>query len=530
MRGSIYHSSDRKLKKMPQERSGQLKILFVSAEVAPFSREGGLSQVSYFLPQALRRQGVDVRVFTPKYGTVVDQDYDLQMLVEGMEVPTGDPEGKHGPSKLICNVKTTSLDTTAPLYVYFLENREYYELRNNVYGYSDDHIRFALLSQAVVEFIKTGEFVPDIIHCNDWHTGYLVNMIHHERQTNPKFAKIATLLSIHNLYQGNFNFSRASQMDYDDGKSPLAPFFAKQFQKQNALKRGIMFADRINTVSEKYARELMTEQYGGELHKLLKELRGKLSGILNGLDYTEFDPATDTIIKKTYTPGDMAGRIDDKKDLQREFDLDQDPNVPIIGISGRLDRQKGLDLVLETIEFLLKELNVQLVVMGSGEEDYVRLFEKLEKEYPGRVGTHLMPDFILPRKIFAGADIILMPSYYEPGGIVAIEAMRYGAVPVARATGGLADIVEDFDPTTKKGTGFIFKEFSKESFIVAVVRALEAYKRQESWKGIVKRAMSQDYSWDNVASKYIDLYGRTLDFRREATSLNPGSTYRQRVV
>jgi starch synthase len=515
---------------MAQEPSKQLKVLFVSAEVAPFSREGGLSQVSYFLPQALRRQNVDVRIFTPKYGTVVDQDFDLQMLVQGLEVPTDDPDEKYGPSKLICNVKTTSLETTSPLYVYFLENREYFELRNNVYGYTDDHIRFALLSRAVLEFIKTGEFVPDIIHCNDWHTGYLVNYLHDERDSNPKLSKIATLLSVHNMFQGNFNFGRASQMDFDDGKSPLAPFFSKQFQKQNALKRGIMFADRINTVSEKYARELLTEQYGGEMHKLFRELRGKMSGILNGLDYTEFDPATDTIIKENFTPEDLSGRAADKKDLQREFDLDQDPTIPILGISGRLDSQKGLDLVMETIRFILKELNVQFVVMGAGETHYVNFFEKLEIDFPGRVGTHLMPDFILPRKIFAGADIILMPSYYEPGGIVAIEAMRYGAIPVARTTGGLADIVEDFNPTTKTGTGFVFKEFSKESFLVAVVRALEAYKRPESWDGIVERAMSQDYSWDNVARKYIDLYGRTLDFRHEATSVNPALTYRQRVV
>jgi starch synthase len=515
---------------MIRERTDQLKILFVSAEVAPFSREGGLSQVSYFLPQALRRQGVDVRIFTPKYGTVVDQDYDLQMLVEGLEVPTGDDEEKYGPSKLICNIKTTSIENTAPLSVYFLENREYYEMRNNVYGYSDDHIRFALLSRAVLEFIKRGEFIPDIIHCNDWHTGYLINYLNSERDSDPKLSKIATLLSIHNMFQGNFDFGRSSQMDYDDGKSPLAPFFSKQFRKQNALKRGVMFADRINTVSEKYARELLTEQYGGDMHKLFRELRGKMSGILNGLDYTEFDPATDTIIKENFTPDDLGGRIADKKDLQREFDLDQDPSVPILGISGRLDSQKGIDLVMDTIGFILKELRVQLVVMGAGEGRYVQFFESLEKEFPGQVGTHLMPDFILPRKIFAGADIILMPSYYEPGGIVAIEAMRYGSIPVARTTGGLADIVEDFDPTKKSGTGFVFKEFSKESFIVAVVRALEAYKRPESWNGIVQRAMSQDYSWENVARQYVVLYNRTQDFRLEASSLNPALTYRQKVV
>lgn len=512
--------------------SDSLKVLFVSAEVAPFSKQGGLSQVSYFLPQALRRQGVDVRIFTPKYGTQIDQNFDLRMNIEGMEVPTGSRSAKNGPAKLICNVKETLLELAdAPaMPVYFLENMEYYEMRNNVYGYSDDHIRFGLLSRAALEFIKSGGFVPDVVHCNDWHTGYLVNFLADEREENAALARIAALMSIHNTYQGNFDYSRASVMDFDDGKSRLAPFFSDRFLKQNALKRGVMHADRINTVSEKYARELLDEKYGGGLHQLFRELRGKMSGILNGLDYGEFDPATDTIIKQNFSRENLEARAANKRDLQREFDLDQNPDVPILAIAGRIERQKGMELVKEAIEFVLEEFDVQLVVSGPSDSSYQLLFEQLERNYRGRVGTHLMADFLMPRKIFAGADMILLPSYYEPGGIVAIEAMRYGCVPVVRAVGGLADIVEDYDPVHEQGTGFAFKNFNDKSFLVALVRALEAYKRPQCWQGLVMRAMEQDFSWDNVATRYVDLYHRTMTYRREATAVNPPSAYRQRVL
>jgi starch synthase len=513
-----------------RDASDPLKVLFVSAEVAPFSKQGGLSQVSYFLPQAMRRQGVDVRIFTPKYGTSVDRDFHLKMLIEGFKVPTGSKSERDGPEHLICNVKQARLDGDVPMTVYFLENMEFYEMRNNVYGYSDDHIRFGLLSRAALEFIKEGGFVPDVVHCNDWHTGYLANYLNEEREDDPKLARLAALMSVHNTYQGNFDYNRASVMDFDDGKSRLAPFFTERFLKQNALKRGIMHADRINTVSEKYARELLDERYGGGLHMLFRELRGKMSGVLNGLDYTEFDPSTDTIIKKNFSLDHLEARAENKRELQREFDLKQDPEVPILAIAGRIDQQKGMDLVHETIQFVLDEFDVQLVVSGPSDAKYQRLFERLEREYRGRVGTHLMSDFLMPRKIFAGADVILLPSYYEPGGIVAIEAMRYGCIPVVRAVGGLADIIEDYDPVHERGTGFAFKDFSDKSFLVAMVRALEAFKRTGCWGGLVRRAMEQDFSWDNVAKKYIDLYGRTLAYRREAMAVNPPSAYRQKVL
>lgn len=507
-----------------------LKVLFVSAEVAPFSSVGGLSQVSYFLSRALLKLGVDIRLFTPKYGTGSETKFPTKMLIEGLKVPTGEEPGSSHPQELICNVKVAGLDRKTEPTVYFLENMEYFEKRANVYGYSDDHIRFGLLSRAACEFLKTEHFLPDLIHANDWHSAYLINFLRDTYRADPALSKIATVLSVHNLYQGAFDFAHATETEFDDGKSELAPFFSEAFYKQNALKRGIIDADVVNTVSETYSREIMTPEYGAGLHNLFKELRGKLYGVLNGLDYQEFNPATDKILYRNFNAGSISLRAEDKTDLQKEFNLKLDANTPLLAVSGRLDSQKGLDLIIETLPFLLEETNIQFVALGSGEQKYKGALEQIEKKYPGRVGLHLMTNFTLPRKIFAGADIILLPSFYEPGGIVAMEAMRYGAVPVVRATGGLADSVIDYNPLPRLGTGFSFKNFTRESFLMALVRALEAYKDKKAWQELIKRAMSQDFSWARVAQKYQQLYERAREFRKEALSPNPPAAFRQTVA
>jgi starch synthase len=490
-----------------------LKVLYISAEVAPFSTVGGLAQVSYYLPHALKKLGVDVRIFTPKYGSINPTYLSLSEVIEGIKVPTGEGKDSQHPESLICNIKKQKLAKKDDVLIYFLENMEYYEKRANVYGYMDDHIRFGLLSRAALEFSTHNEFIPDIIHVNDWHTAYVPNYAKTSYQADSVIAHMAFLLSIHNLYQGMFDFDHASEMDFDDGKGPLASFYSDRFYKQNALKRGVIHTDVINTVSQTYSREIMTEQYGNRLHNLFKELRGKLFGVLNGLDYDNFNPKTDKIIKRNYSAKNITLRDENKIDLQREFNLNIEPNTPILAISGRLDSQKGLDLVVETIEFILQECPVQLVVLGSGDDRYRDIFLALEKKYPKRVGTHLMNDFSLPRKIFAGADMIMMPSKYEPGGIVALEAMRYGCVPIVRETGGLADSVVNYDPSVSTGTGFTFQNYSAMSFLVAVIRALEIYRKKPEWKKIVKRAMEQDFSWDKSAKRYLDLYHRAIDLK-----------------
>ncbi|OGG19432.1 hypothetical protein A2721_02800 [Candidatus Gottesmanbacteria bacterium RIFCSPHIGHO2_01_FULL_47_48] len=495
-----------------------LKVLFLSAEVSPFSSVGGLSQVAHFLPSELLRRGYDVRIFTPKYGTINEGQFPMKMVASGMKVPTGEVEDSGQPTELICNIKSFAEAKKGRPTTYFLENMEYFEKRANVYGYSDDHIRFALLSRGALEFIKQGYFMPDVVHVNDWHTSYFANYLREDAETDKTLGEVATLLSLHNLHQGVFDFEHATEMDFDDGKSRLQPFFSDRFIKQNPLKRGIIYADVVNTVSENYAHEILTEEYGRGLQNLLKELRGKLFGVLNGLDYTDFNPLTDKAIKKNFSSKKMELRAENKLDLQRQFGLEEKPEKPLLCFWGRVDLQKGANLISETILFILDELDVQFVIVGPPEDYFRDFFSKLEKGYPGQVGTHLMFDRQMVRRLAAGGDMLVMPSKYEPGGIVALEAMHYGCVPVVRATGGLADSVVDYDAGRNVGTGFTFKKFTREGFLVAIVRAMETYRNKAEWNKIIRRAMETDFSWSHTAEKYMDLYNRAVEFRKEALS------------
>lgn len=500
----------------------RLKIFIVAAEVAPFSEVGGLSQVMYFLPRALMKLGHEVRMFTPKYGTLDEKRYPLKMDIEGLSVPTGDQEG---PKRLVCNVKGYDHGVRDP-HVCFLENMEYFEKRSNVYGYSDDHIRFALLSRGALEALRREKWIPDVIHANDWHTAYLINDLRTRYVRDQRFSRVATLLSIHNLHQGVFDFSSASDLDFDDGKGELAGFFSERLLRQNALKRGVIYADAVNTVSETYSREIMTEEFGAGLDNLIKEVRNKVFGILNGLDYTEFDPKTDSLIKKNFSLVTLEDRAANKADLQKEFNLTVNPETPIFSITGRLDNQKGLDLVADVLPFVLREYDVQLIAMGGGDPRYREFFLELEKQYPKRVGTHLMPNFTLPRKIFAGTDLLLLPSRWEPGGIVAVEGMRYGAVPLVRKTGGLADSVSEFNLVSQEGTGFVFEQFHSLAFMGAITRALMVYRQPGLWKKLIRNCMRQDFSWEKVALHYEDVYLRAIDFRRAQMKKNPPQAYR----
>lgn len=500
------------------------KILFVCAEVAPFATVGGLAQVAYFLPRALQKMGVEVSIFMPRYGTIDEKKYRIKPFLTGLAVPTGEKEGT---TELICNVKVREATKRDPA-VYFLENMEYYEKRANVYGYNDDHIRFALLSRGALEFVRATDLKPTIIHCNDWHTGYLPNFLQITYRDDPVLKSISTVFTIHNLRnQGVFDFRFASPMDFDDGKSRIEPFFSPRIKKQNALKRGIIHSDLVNTVSDTYSREIMTPEYGEGLNELLKELRTKVFGVLNGLDYTDFDPTTDRFIKKNYSWRNLSDRKENKKDLQRSFSLKVDPKIPILAYSGRLDDQKGLDLLVEVLPVLLEEYHVQFVVIGAGNIKYREFFTNLEKQFPGLVGTHLMGDFVLPRRVFAGADMLLLPSKFEPGGIVVIEGMRYGIVPVVRSTGGLADIVTDFDPENNSGNGFTFHKYNKLSFFGALIRAIQIYRNDKLWGNLMKRVMKEDVSWGKAAKQYIDLYDRAIEFHRD--SQNPVARVNRRI-
>lgn len=490
-----------------QNPQKKLKILFVAAELYPYAQVGGLSRVAYFLPRALAKLGNDVRIFIPRYGKIDQDKYPLETIYKGLRVPTG---GK--PEHVICNVKMAQPEEN--MCCYFLENMEYYEKRANEYGYSDDPRRFALLVKGTLEYLRHADWKPDIIHVNDWHTALLPQYLKTAYKKSAKLQDIATVFTIHNLlFQGNFDHRFVRQLDMDDGTSGIPGFFEDRLNKINMMRRGILYTDMITTVSPTYAREVLTPEFGEGMHGLLGEVRTKLVGILNGIDYDEFDPSTDKIIVKNYDKNTLEHRIENKIALQREFNLIEDPKIPILAYNGRLSDQKGLDLISGTVTALLKEHNLQIVMNGSGDYGYRQYIQELAKKHPTQVAVNVHPDFTLPRHIYAGADMILLPSRFEPCGIVQMEAMRYGAIPIVRKTGGLADTVENFDPMSNSGNGFVFNEYDKFAFYGAVVRALEAYKYSEIWHGIIKRAMEEDLSWNNSARLYQQLYLRVLGLR-----------------
>ncbi|MBD3365726.1 glycosyltransferase [candidate division WWE3 bacterium] len=492
------------------EKTPPFKILIVGAEVAPYATVGGFSAVLAYLSRELKALGHDVRLFMPKYGFIDEDEYETKMLHEGLKVPTDDETNKD----LICNVKYTKNDHD--VITYFLENKEYYEKRANVYSYVDDPTRFALLSRGAIEFIRTEEFVPDIIHTNDWHTGILANYLRTSYRKDPILKDIATAFTIHNLrYQGNFDHKNVSELDYDDGKSAVSPFFSPRLNNLNFMRRGILFNDVVNTVSKTYAREILTPEYGEGLDKLLMEVRGKLFGIVNGLDYDEFDPMKDNLVEHPFDIDHLDDRIKNKACLQREFDLPVDEDALLFGFVGRLDYQKGVDLIVNTLRHVFPDYNVQFVQVGGGDRGLTEMLKALKRDFPDQVGIHPLPNFTLPRMVFAGSDCILYPSRFEPCGIVQIESMRYGAIPVVRKVGGLADTVRNFDTLKQQGTGFVFTNFDQYSLFGQIARAYELYKNKEVWQALQKNAMKADFSWEYSAKEYEKLYERAISFKHK---------------
>lgn len=497
----------------------------LSAEVAPFVTVGGLSQVNYFLSKALLRDKHDVRIFTPFYGKINHKKYKTETIATHIKYPQ-ELQDKKYPASIEWNIRAYK---HKPL-TYFVENREYFTLREHVFGYGDDHQRFYLLCVACLEWlcqqIKTNEWVPDIVHAQDWHAGYFLELA----RTVPKYKElmrhIGFLFTVHNFrYQGNFDFTYLPPNEKDVGTKPLLSILDPAMQRQNALLRGIMHADWINTVSQTHAIEVLTSQYGEGLEDFLLQKRGVFSGVINGLDTKTFDPGTDPLVSYNFTISSLGKRKNNKLILQKEFNLPQDPTIPLLSFVGRLDKQKGLHLILEILPVLIQELNIQFIVLGGGDQQFAREFYEMQKKFPKNIGTHLYANFKLPRKIIAGSDCMLLPSMFEPGGIVALEAMRYGSIPIVHKTGGLADIVNDFDPKTKKGNGFSFVEPKPSSLLIAITRAMETYRNPNVWKVLISNVMKEDFSWDHSMKEYVLLYKKIQKIRRQSLSSNPSPAF-----
>jgi starch synthase len=498
-----------------------MKVLFVTAEVGPYVSVGGLSQVSYFLPNSLQVIGEEVRIFTPKFGAMEPplsddkenknfkkKSWKLQMELEGLHVPI-----RHNPDKddLVCNVKSYS--AKGRVKTYFLENQEYYELRANVFGYRDDHVRFLLMCKGCLEWLLATkeEWWPEIIHCNDWHAAYLIELARRVPRYKKIFANVKIILTVHNfVYQGNFDYKYCNIEDRDGGKTPLLPLLDERLYKQNALLRGLLYADAINTVSPTHAQEVLTEEYGEGLNKVLYNRRRKLIGILNGLDTNTFDPKKDKLIKVNFDASDFVlARAENKTNIQKIFGLPKMKEVFLLAYVGRLASQKGIAMMTHALPHLLLEHpNIQVIILGGGDESYRRQLMILQKKFPKQLGLHLMPNFRLPRKIFAGVDSLLLPSMFEPGGIVALEAMRYGAVPIVRRTGGLNDIVKDFDSVSKIGNGFSFRGKDDWSLYGAIIAAKTTFENKDLWEKLTRNCLEADFSWDYAAKEYQKWYRR----------------------
>jgi len=486
-------------------KQSRLKILFVGSELAPFVKVGGLGEVMYALPSALSDLGHDVRTMIPKYSSINEELFPMENILEGLLIPDQDNPD------IICNVKQHK--NSDEIKNYFLENQEYYEKRGSVYGYDDDPARWALLCKGVLEFIRHPEnkWKPDIVVANDWQGGLVSNYMKTEYSKDPIISKIASTFIIHNIYfQGLFDHRHQSELDYDDGQSLIPSITDPRLLKMNFMRRGIRFADVINTVSASYAREITTPEYGEMLDSLLQERRSRLFGILNGINYEKYDPETNPYVEYKYDKDSLDERSKNKKILQQKFNLPEKKDIFVVGIVSRLAEQKGISLVVEVIESLLDNFDFQLVVLGAGESNFVSFFSELDKKYKN-VATHLSFDDVLPHTIYAGADAILIPSRFEPCGLTQMEAMRYGAVPIVRKIGGLADSVKDNTSPEDHGTGFVFENYDKNALLGTFMRAYELYKYPKVWQGIQKRAMEENFSWEKSAKEYEKLFLRALN-------------------
>lgn len=482
-----------------------LKVLFVSSEAVPFAKTGGLADVSGALPKALKELGVDVRLVLPFYRMAREQKFNYQLLGEDLEVTLGTQVLK-GDLKGVLN-----RENDFP--VYLVEKEEFYD-RSNLYGtpkgdYFDNAARFIFFSKMVFALCEKLRFSPDIIHCNDWQSGLIPCYLKTVFNKDPRFAKTASIFSIHNVaYQGLF-----TKDTFDLSGLPQELFSiagVEYWGKISFMKAGIVFADILNTVSETYSQEIQTKEFGYGIEGILRARKKDLYGVLNGADYEEWNPATDKFIAFPYSAENLVNKEKCKQDLLKAFNLPEELiSLPLIGVISRLADQKGFDLLAQIIDELMK-LNLGFVLLGTGDEKYHELFTLIGKKYPKKSGIKIAYDNILAHKIEAGCDMFLMPSRYEPCGLNQMYSLKYGTIPIARATGGLDDTIQEFRPTTEKGTGFKFKQYDAKELLQTIKNALAIYHDQGKWEKLIRNAMEADFSWKISAKKYVELYQKAM--------------------
>ncbi len=471
-----------------------MKVLFAASEALPFAMSGGLADVAGALPKALRKRVIGCRVVMPLYETVSEELRSQMRFVTSITVPVAW-------RRQYCGIFEAKVGSVT----YYLLDNQYYFKRPNLYGYYDDAERYAFFSRAVLEILPYVDFKPDIIHCNDWQTGMVPVYLDMFYKFDPFYADIKTVFTIHNIqYQGKYGHDllqdvlglpkeNSDVVDYDGCV--------------NIMKGAIMCCDKITTVSPTYSKEILDPYYSHGLDYVLKDKQDRLTGIVNGIDVDVYNPETDKMIFKNFSASDMSGKAVNKAELQKALKLPERADVPLIGIVSRLVEHKGFDLVKAVFEELLQN-DVQFAILGSGEWAYETFFYQMSQKYPENVGLKLafVPD--LAHKIYAGADIFLMPSKSEPCGLAQMVALRYGTIPIVRETGGLNDTIKDSGDGV--GNGFTFKNYNAHEMKDTILRAVDGYNNKEGWEILKNRAVSCDNSWNASAGRYISLYKELL--------------------
>ena len=468
-----------------------MKVCFIAAEAAPFVKVGGLGDVIGSLPKSLRELGVDARVILPLYSSIDREHFGLKYKAYQFV----DLGWRHS----YCGIFETEVDGVP---CYFVDNEQYFN-RDSIYGQIDDGERFAFFSKAALEILPALDFKPDVVNVNDWHTALSVIYLDVLKSREAEFYKdMKSVLSIHNIeFQGKFNPYEMGNLFGLENKYFDALIYNGDL---NLLKGAIQLADRVNTVSETYAREILDPYFSYGLDKILNVEQGKLRGILNGIDVDKFNPKTDTMIPVNYDLRTFEDKVQNKLAFQKEMDLEVNADIPLIGMVTRLTHQKGIDLILQASEDILRT-GAQLVILGTGDAHYESALRSLEHYRHDRVRSILLFSNEMSAKIYAASDLFLMPSKTEPCGLSQLISMRYGTVPVVHRVGGLRDTVIPF--TGVEGNGFTFESFQAGDMMDAIYRAVTCfYQSPDEWKQIIKNNLQKDVSWEQSAKKYLDLY------------------------
>jgi len=470
-----------------------LKVLMVASEAAPFVKTGGLGDVIGSLPKALKRDNVDVRVVLPKYQEMPEELEDQIKWQESIHIPVGWRDQ-------FCGLEYM---THQGIPFYFLDNKYHFN-RPGYYGYPDDGERFSFFNRAVLEMLPFINFYPDIIHCHDWQTGMVAPLLKASFRHMPEYQKIKMVFTIHNLkYQGVFPKSVMTDL-LNLGEEHFTVGGLEFHGNMSFLKGGINYSDLVTTVSPTYAKEIQTPDFGEKMDELLKSQAHKLTGVINGLDYEEYDPAKDPLLQYAYDVQNTEGKKENKKSLQKDLGLPQ-KDVPLVAMITRLVPQKGIDLVMHVLHEML-ELDMQLVVIGTGEHHYEEQLREVGHRYPEKCSMQLKFDNRLAHQLYAASDLFLMPSQFEPCGLGQLIALRYGSLPIARETGGLKDTVIHYKDPSGEGCGFTFEDYNAHDMLFAIKEALELYHDPQEWNALMEKAMRQDNSWKKSARRYEEIY------------------------